>query len=118
MSSNNVIKINNQIVFENGKLNTTENMTPARRYSYLVGENEPCHTAISRFYRFIIDDPNATQPTLDDLEDSFSVEKVTDEYDIKQSLRLCHGKAALNEEMNNLKHVTSSQDINIRMWCT
>lgn len=31
------------------------------------------------------------------------LENITDEYGIKQSLRLCHGKAALNEEMNNLR---------------
>ncbi len=66
---------------ENGHLKTTENLTPAKRYSYLVGENEPCHTAISRFERFIIDSTaNPEHPTLDDLENAFSVEKVTDEF--------------------------------------
>ena len=74
------VRLDYEIKFENGKLNTTENMTPAKRYSYLVGKDEPCHTAISRFHRFIIDDPNAAQPTLDDLEDAFSVEKVTEEF--------------------------------------
>lgn len=74
------VRLDYEITFENGKLNTTENMTPAKRYSYLVGQDEPCHTAISRFRRFIIDDPNAAQPTLDDLEEAFSVEKVTEEF--------------------------------------
>ena len=74
------VRLDYEIKFENGKLNTTENMTPAKRYSYLVGQDEPCHTAISRFHRFITDDPNAAQPTLDDLEEAFSVEKVTDEF--------------------------------------
>lgn len=74
------VRLDYEIKFENGKLNTTENMTPAKRYSYLVGQDEPCHTAISRFHRFIIDDPNAAQPTLDDLEEAFSVEKVTEEF--------------------------------------
>lgn len=41
------------------------------------------------------------------------LEKVTDEYDIRQSLRLCHGKAALNEEMNELRRKASPKDINI-----
>lgn len=41
------------------------------------------------------------------------LERLTDDYDTKQSLRLCHGKAALNEEMNNLRRVASPQDINI-----
>lgn len=74
------VRLDYEIKFENGKMNTTENMTPAKRYSYLVGKDEPCHTAISRFHRFITDDPNAAQPTLDDLEEAFSVEKVTQEF--------------------------------------
>ena len=74
------VRLDYEISFDNGKLNTTENMTPAKRYSYLVGKDEPCHTAISRFRRFIIDDPNSAQPSLDDLEEAFSVEKVTEEF--------------------------------------
>lgn len=75
------VRLDYEMKIENGRLKTTENLTPAKRYSYLVGENEPCHTAISRFERFIIDsmaDPE--HPTLDDLENAFSVEKVTDEF--------------------------------------
>ena len=75
------VRLDYEMQIENGRLKTTENLTPAKRYSYLVGENEPCHTAISRFERFIIDsmaDPK--HPTLDDLENAFSVEKVTDEF--------------------------------------
>ena len=41
------------------------------------------------------------------------LERLTDDYDTEQSLRLCHGKAALNEEMNNLRRVATPQDINI-----
>ena len=74
------VRLDYEIKFENGKMSTAENLTPAKRYSYLVGKDEPCHTAISRFHRFIIDDPNAPQPTLDDLEEAFSVEKVTEEF--------------------------------------
>ena len=74
------VRLDYEIKFENGKLNTSENMTPAKRYSYLVGQDEPCHTAISRFRRFITDDSNVAQPTLDDLEEAFSVEKVTEEF--------------------------------------
>ena len=74
------VRLDYEIKFENGKLSTSENMTPAKRYSYLVGQDEPCHTAISRFRRFITDDPNVAQPSLDDLEEAFSVEKVTEEF--------------------------------------
>mgnify|MGYP003091337235 CR=1 FL=1 len=75
------VRLDYEMKIENGHLKTTENLTPAKRYSYLVGENEPCHTAISRFERFIIDSTaNPEHPTLDDLENAFSVEKVTDEF--------------------------------------
>lgn len=74
------VRLDYEIKFENGKMSTTENMTPAKRCSYLVGKDEPCHTAISRFHQFITDDPNAAQPSLDDLEEAFSVEKVTQEF--------------------------------------
>lgn len=39
--------------------------------------------------------------------------QVTAEYNVKQSLRLCHGKAALNEEMNALRNEASPRNINI-----
>ena len=74
------VRLDYEIKFENGKLSTKEKMTPARRYSYLVGEDEPSHTAISRFYEFIIDGENAINPTLNNLEEIFSVEKVTEEF--------------------------------------
>ena len=62
--------------FSKGKL--SEKLTPAKRYSYLVGKGEPCHTAQERLYPiFITDDFN---PGLDDLEDAFSVEAVTKDF--------------------------------------
>ncbi len=73
------VRLDYELKVENGKLATVENLTPAKRYSYLVGENEPCHTAISRFHRFLVDDLEI-RPTLDDIEEAFSVEKVTDEF--------------------------------------
>lgn len=72
------VRLDYEIKFENGKLKTAENITPAKRYSYLVGKGEPCHTAIDRFRKFIID-RNFT-PNLDELEEAFSVEAVTNEF--------------------------------------
>ena len=59
--------------FAKGKI--TEKLTPAKRYSYLVGELEPCHTAEERLYPIFMDDH--VNPTLDQIEEAFSVEKVT-----------------------------------------
>ena len=62
--------------FSKGKLNAK--LTPAKRYSYLVGDGEPCHTAQERLYPiFVADD---LDPSLDDLEEAFSVEAVTKEF--------------------------------------
>ncbi|AWB10775.1 Eco57I restriction-modification methylase [Thermodesulfobium acidiphilum] len=60
---------------ENGKV--IEELSPARRYSFLVGKNESSHTAQSRFLPLLSPDK---KPTLDDLEKAFSAERVTDEF--------------------------------------
>ncbi len=62
--------------FAKGKI--TEKITPAKRYSYLVGEGEPCHTAMERLYPIFMNE--ATNPTIEEIEDAFSVEKVTKEF--------------------------------------
>lgn len=72
------VRLDYEMKIENGKLKTAENITPAKRYSYLVGEGEPCHTAIERFRRFITD--NHFHPTLEEIEEAFSVEAVTNEF--------------------------------------
>ena len=72
------VRLDFEMKFENGKLKASENITPAKRYSYLVGKDEPCHTAIERFHKFIAD--NNSEPTMEELEDAFSVEAVTNEF--------------------------------------
>lgn len=62
--------------FSEGKISA--NLTPAKRYSYLVGKNEPCHTAQERLFPiFTADNRN---PGLDELEEAFSVEAVTKDF--------------------------------------
>ena len=53
-------------------------LTPARRYSYLVGKNEPNHTARTQLLPIFQDDKH--NPSLDEIEDAFSVEKVTRDF--------------------------------------
>ena len=62
--------------FTDGKISVE--LTPAKRYSYLVGEGEPCHTAKERLYPIFVEDD--VDPGLDDLEEAFSVEAVTKEF--------------------------------------
>ena len=61
-----------------GKIKPEEQLTPARRYSYLVGADEGCHTAQSRFLGLL---QNTTDsPTLAQIEEAFSVEAVSAEF--------------------------------------
>ncbi len=62
--------------FSKGKLSTK--LTPAKRYSYLVGKGEPCHTAQERLYPIFVADN--IDPSLDELEEAFSVEAVTKDF--------------------------------------
>jgi type I restriction-modification system DNA methylase subunit len=63
---------------DSGKIGVETKLTPARRFSYIVGEGESCHTAQTRF----IDLPRDTDqnPTLSQIEEAFSVEAVTKEF--------------------------------------
>lgn len=62
--------------FSEGKISAK--LTPAKRYSYLVGKNEPCHTAQERLFPIFTDDNR--NPGLDELEEAFSVEAVTKDF--------------------------------------
>src|SRR5438477_13196882 len=63
---------------DSGKVGVETQLTPARRFSYIVGEGESCHTAQTRFLDLLQDtDKN---PTLTQIEEAFSVEAVTKEF--------------------------------------
>jgi len=61
-----------------GKVGVETRLTPARRFSYIVGEGESCHTAQTRFLGLLQD--TTSDPKLADIEDAFSVEAVTKEF--------------------------------------
>src|SRR5258708_16131975 len=63
---------------ESGRVRVGARLTPPRRYSYIVGEGESCHTAQTRFLALLQDTEN--YPTLAQLEEAFSVEAVTREF--------------------------------------
>jgi len=52
-------------------------LSPAKRYSFLVGANERSHTAQSQFQKILTEIPN---PTLNELEQAFNIESVTREF--------------------------------------
>jgi hypothetical protein len=60
---------------ESGGVAAEQTFTPARRFSFLVGANEDSHTAQQQLVPVLTDDKH--KPTLTELEDAFSVERVT-----------------------------------------
>ncbi len=63
---------------EDGKVKVKQELTHARRFSFLVGKNENSHTAQSQLEPILSDDEN--NPSLKQLEEAFSIEKVTKEF--------------------------------------
>ena len=66
-----------QKITESGKIKVKEEFT-SRRYSFLVGKNEPNHTAQQQLFPILCDDQN--NPSLSELEKAFSVETVTKQF--------------------------------------
>ena len=67
---------------DSGKIGVETKLTPARRFSYIVGEGESCHTAQTRFLGLLKepDKGEKLNPTLAQLEEAFSVDAVTKEF--------------------------------------
>lgn len=63
---------------DSGKVGVETRLTPARRFSYIVGEGESCHTAQTRFLDLLSNTDH--DPPLARIEDAFSVEAVTKEF--------------------------------------
>jgi len=53
-------------------------LTPAKRYSFLVGVNEPNHTCQRQFLELVMEE--RTNPSISEIEQAFSIEKVTKEF--------------------------------------
>jgi len=67
-----------QELTDSGKIRVKKELTPARRYSFLVGVNEPNHTAQAQLLDILKDD--RSNPTLSALEVAFSVDAVTKQF--------------------------------------
>ncbi len=62
------------IIGKGGKIK----ITPAKRFSYIVGIDEPCATAMQQLFPLFVDDYQNF--SLDELEAAFGVERVTQEF--------------------------------------
>lgn len=72
-----LVRLEHSLEVVDEKLKTKEEITPAKRWSFLVGKNEGSHTAQSRFTDLLTHDE---KPNLSELELAFDIEKVTKEF--------------------------------------
>lgn len=72
-----LVKLEYSLEVTNGKLKTEEELTPAKRWSFLIGRHEGSHTVQSRFVSLL---ENSEKPLLGELEEAFNIESVTDEF--------------------------------------
>ncbi len=89
---------------EKGKVKTKKEFTPAKRYSFLVGKYEKAHTAKNQLLPLLQNIAN--NPTIEELEAAFSIEKVTDEF-FNQYKDLY---IKLHEHFENDSHVKAAID--------
>lgn len=75
------------------KLKTEVELTPAKRFSFLVGANEDTHTAQAQFKNCLDKASNNEKITIEDLVAAFDIEKVSKEFFDKYKnlyLKMCH----------------------------
>jgi hypothetical protein len=63
---------------EKGKVKIKQELTPARRYSFLVGVHENSHTACKQLLPVL--EMDYADPRIEGIEAAFSIEKITDEF--------------------------------------
>ena len=67
--------VNVGLEFVDGKLK--DKFSPAKRHSFLVGLNEPNHTCQEQFLNLVMSDENIS---LEQIEEAFSIERVTEDF--------------------------------------
>ena len=70
---------------DTGRLKVKEQISPVRRFSYLVGKHEPNHTAQSQLAPLLFEE-KFRNPSINQLVEAFSVEKVSEFFDKYKSL--------------------------------
>lgn len=82
-------------------------LSPAKRYSFLVGLNERSHTAQSQFQKILTENP---KPTLDDLEQAFNIETVTKEFFLEYRNLFIRTKLELDKVLKNYPKLKTEFD--------
>ena len=72
------VKIDHETYQDEGKVKSRRVLTPAKRYSYLVGVHENSHTASKQLLPLL--EMDYADPKMDEIETSFSIDKITGEF--------------------------------------
>ena len=72
-----LVKLEYSLEVKDGKVKAEEELTPAKRWSFLIGRHEGSHTVQSRVVSLLQD---TQKPLLKELEEAFNIESVTDEF--------------------------------------
>ena len=89
---------------DKGNIRVVNEYTPAKRFSFLVGELEPNHTAQSRLINLLTKD----YPLVSEIEEAFNVEKVSKEFFVNYKELFLQ----LTENLKNIRENEPSQRIN------
>lgn len=90
---------------DKGKIKAIQEATSARRYSFLVGENEPCHTAKKQFLPLLVEIEK--NPDIEDIESCFNIEKVTKEFFEQYKLLFLNLKGNLDSLLKSDKIIST-----------
>lgn len=66
------------VLTDTGRVRVQEELSPSKRYSFLVGQNEPNHTAQQQLYPLLCKDDR--DPALDEIETAFNIESISTEF--------------------------------------
>ncbi|MCF8358695.1 MAG: hypothetical protein K9H26_08065 [Prolixibacteraceae bacterium] len=105
------VKLEYKTEVKEGKLKQNKELTPAKRYSFLVGVHEKAHTAKKQLLPLLENVYN--NPTLEELEEAFSIEKVTDEFFEQYKSLFLILTEQFNKDKNGLKEQLAAAGIDI-----
>jgi hypothetical protein len=89
-----LVKMDYRLDTSGEKVKVKKELTPARRFSFLVGKNENSHTAQSCLLPVL--EKKVQDPTLKELEKAFDIETVTKEFFLKYRELFLHTKEELD----------------------
>jgi len=93
----------NLVKDKSGKVTPVKELTPAKRYSFLVGVNEPNHTCRSQFLKLVMEEE--VNPSFSEIEQAFSIDNVTKEFFEKYKELFLRLKGSLEKVLKKDKNV-------------